>query len=102
MMMDAMGDALHKVMQLQAKSYKIKNDAEAAKYYNGFIAQEMEKIFPEFVTSLGDGGSNGIYTMDYGGLSVVALKAIQEQQLVIEELKAEMESLKREISNYKN
>ena len=34
------------------------------------------------------------YSVDYASMSVIALKAIQEQQMEIDKLKAELESLK--------
>ena len=52
-------------------------------------------VFPQFVSY---GGDNQVtYTVDYGGLSVIALKAIQEQQAQIEMLKEEIRRLKEEI-----
>jgi hypothetical protein len=55
----------------------------------GFIAQEMELVIPEVVT--GVEGSKGI---SYGNLVAIAFKAIQEQQAMIEDLKAEVAALK--------
>jgi hypothetical protein len=52
----------------------------------GFIAQDMELIVPEVVT--GDEGQKGI---SYGSLVAVAFKAIQEQQAIIEQLKARLD-----------
>ena len=59
----------------------------------GFIAQEMNVVFPEFVSYDKD---NDIYSLNYAGLSVIAIKAIQEQQKIIEELKAQLASEKME------
>lgn len=50
----------------------------------GFIAQELIKIFPEAVNYHED---DDIYTVDYSVLIPFLVKALQEQQLEIEELK---------------
>ncbi len=43
----------------------------------GVIAQELEKEFPELVTTL---GNESYMAVDYGRFSVVLLEAIKEQQ----------------------
>lgn len=54
---------------------------------NGFIAQEMFKIYADAVSPGDDTTTWGI---DYGKLVPVLVKAIQEQQVQIEELKAKI------------
>lgn len=78
-------------------------------FYNtiqlGFIAQEVEKEFPEFVTE-----DNGYKQLNYAGLgSFIAVEAsrelnekIEQQQTEIEALKGEIESLKSIINEIKN
>jgi hypothetical protein len=88
-----MEEVLPKITQLEVKRYHFKNDPTMRNHY-GLVAQELEKVFPENVYSNGDGASNGFYTVDYSSLSVIALKAIQEQQAQIEALKSEIEALK--------
>jgi hypothetical protein len=83
---------LSSVKMLQAKSYQF-TDAPDQRYYSGFLAQDLEKVFPQFVYFGGD--DQQIYTVDYAGLSVIALKAIQEQQEQIEALQREIEELKK-------
>ena len=78
-------------MTLQAKTYQFR-DVSDDRYFTGFIAQELEKVFPQFVYYGGD--DQVVYTVDYGSMSVIALKAIQEQQVQIEYLKRELEELK--------
>ena len=61
------------------------------------MAQEAQKLFPELVYAIGEGEDdrNQSYTMDYAGFSIVAVKAIQEQQVVIEQQTEQIEELKR-------
>lgn len=78
-------------------------------FYNtvqlGFIAQEVEAQFPEFVTE-----DNGYKQLNYAGLgSFIAVEAsrelnekIEQQQTEIEALKAEIEDLKTIINQMKN
>jgi hypothetical protein len=82
---------LPKVMSLNPKTYQF-IDAESSRVYTGLLAQELEKVFPQFVYYGGD--DQVTYTVDYASMSVIALKAIQEQQAQIEELKSQIEDLK--------
>ncbi len=51
----------------------------------GYIAQELEKQFPEFVNKPEVvEGKDVAYTVNYAGMSAVAIKGIQEQQEMIE------------------
>jgi len=69
------------LMKLQAKTYRYKdNEADAPLSY-GFIAQDVEKIFPDFVTTK---GADNLKAVGYQKLDVMAIKAIQEQQVIIE------------------
>ncbi|TAE45983.1 MAG: hypothetical protein EAZ89_20900, partial [Bacteroidetes bacterium] len=86
-----LGSVLPNVMNLQAKTYQYTGTNDP-RYFTGFIAQELEKEFPQFVYFGGD--DQKYYTVDYAGMSVVALKAIQEQQSEIERLNKELAELK--------
>ncbi len=80
-----MTSVLSKVMELQASSYTYKADTDQ-KPCLGFIAQDVEQIFPQLVTPpTTDGERETVYTMDYSGFGVLAIKAIQEQQEIIDE-----------------
>ncbi len=73
------------VKKLNFVSYQTKQDASGARH-NGVIAQELEQVFPEYVTVGQDRDGVEVRTVDYAGLSVVALKAIQEQEARLEKL----------------
>ncbi len=79
---------LDKVAQLKVSRYFYKTDTLHTSLQMGLIAQEVQPLFPEFITQNGQ-----YYGVNYGGMSVVGLKAIQE-------LKAENEKLKGEIQNH--
>jgi len=91
-----MPSILGQVLDLQPKTYTFKHDS-SQRIYIGFMAQEAQKLFPELVYAIGEGEDdrNQSYTMDYAGFSIVAVKAIQEQQVVIEQQTEQIEELKR-------
>ncbi|MFN3329287.1 MAG: tail fiber domain-containing protein, partial [Fervidobacterium pennivorans] len=62
----------------------------------GFIAQDVEKVFPELVFE----DSEGIKSLDYSKFTPVLLQAIKEQQQQIEKLQQENEELKRANEKY--
>jgi len=87
-------DLLDKVKQLNVYEFYYK-DQEAQGYKTrGFIAQEVEGIFPDLVKV----SDEGYKLITYANFSVVAIKAIQEQQGQIEMLKAQIDELKQEIN----
>lgn len=121
------GDALPKVMQLNPSNYEFKTDTYkemnlSKGVHYGFLAQDMEKVFPNLVsesslvvarskqfskseeTNLGGNRkekeesetvvSEPIKTVNYLEMIPILTKAIQEQQLQIEALKAEIKQLK--------
>ena len=63
----------------------------------GMIAQEVKELFPELVLIVEDERSTGMHALRYSGISVVAIKAIQEQQQIIDTQSALIESQQLEI-----
>jgi len=63
----------------------------------GFVAQEVEQIFPEFVvenmSSEGQEERKGLTGGMTGGIVAHLVKAMQEQQAIIEALTARIEAL---------
>lgn len=93
---------LAKVMQLKPDRYHFIH-APANKMCLGLIAQEAEVQFPELVDVINrkdESHPNGFadhHGIDYSGFSVVAIKAIQEQQTEIEALKEDNKALLKEM-----
>ncbi len=86
--------SLNKVMQLKSVSFYWKKDEYPEMNFNddlqiGFIAQDVENIVPEIVTTT----KNGFKGVDYAKLTPVLVEAIQEQQAQINDLKAQNETL---------
>jgi len=86
-------DILTKVMALNPVSYLFKdqkNDKESI----GFIAQEIELIFPGLVHKHAQKDDEQLLSLSYSEFGVIAIKAIQEQQRLIEDLEKEIMEVK--------
>lgn len=80
------------VLQLNPVTYHFTNEKDIERKHTGFIAQEVEKIFPEFVDEVGNQKVLG-----YQSFIPVLTKAIQEQQEQINNMKKQNEELRNEI-----
>jgi hypothetical protein len=78
---------MDKVNQLNVYKYSFTYDTTHALQI-GVIAQEVAALFPELVTE-----NDGQYMVAYSKLSVVLLKALQEQQKEIDALELELTAL---------
>lgn len=87
--------ALQQVLKLQPVTYHYSDNPSGSQRSYGFIAQDVEKVFPEFVTTKEESGLKGIA---YDNFGVVAIKAVQEQQSMIETQRKRLETLKQRIA----
>lgn len=84
-----MGYGLKELMALRSVTYKWKEDQDGETKL-GFIAQELEQIVPEVVSTANDEmKTRGV---NYAELIPVLVKAIQEQQQVIEDSNLKIEN----------
>ena len=64
---------------------------------HGLLAHEVQEVLPDLVSGEKDGvlenGKIDKQTLDYGRFTPMLIKAVQEQQAVIEDLKARIEVL---------
>ena len=86
---------LNKVLQLKAQKYQYIHNEESAKYSIGFIAQEVNKLFPEVVSSDRD-----MMAINYDAFGVLAIQAIQEQQVIINSQQMKIGELEDSQSNF--
>jgi hypothetical protein len=76
-------EGLQKLMQLPVRDFVFRADPSHT-IVTGFIAQEVEKVFPEAVTTNGDNGEvplkdkNNIWQVDYGRVTPLIVKAVQD------------------------
>ena len=88
----ALGPTLISLLQLEAKSYTMKNDAEQ-KQKIGLLAQEVQKVFPELVSE----DNNGMLAVNYQALVPVLINALKEQENNYNELEKSLEMLEKEV-----
>lgn len=62
---------------------------------SGFIAQEVEKVFPEVVLT----DSQGYKALEYGNLSALLVEGIKQQQKEINELSLKNQELENKVDN---
>ena len=80
-------DSIETISKLQGVRYTLKSTQRAS---IGFIAQDVEEVLPEFVE-----GEEGEKKVNYAQMVALFAEAIKEQQKQINELKQEIELLKK-------
>ncbi|WP_047547161.1 tail fiber domain-containing protein [Psychroserpens sp. Hel_I_66] len=81
---------LDKILKLRPKTYYYKSDDSKTETI-GLIAQEVQKILPEVVQY---SKVDDLFGVDYAAFGVIAIKAIQEQQVLIENQQKQIDELK--------
>jgi hypothetical protein len=89
---------INDLMKIQVRDYVYKADAGKT-LTTGFIAQELYDIFPNAVTK--PAKAEDMWSVDYGKVTPLLAKAIQDQQATIEALKAENAAMKADNSSLK-
>ena len=89
--------ALEKVMQLEPVSYRYQHQTSEESPSIGFIAQEVEVLFPQLVKEKGD-----LKALSYAEFSVIAIKALQEQQTQLESLAKQLLLLQQQLDEIKS
>jgi hypothetical protein len=95
-------NALDNVLKMQGVTYYWKVDEYPDKHFPegeqiGFIAQEIEKVYPQLVLT----DKDGYKSIDYSKLTPILVEAIKEQQKIIEELQKVIQQLQEENSQIK-
>jgi Chaperone of endosialidase len=85
-----LSNSLSSITQLKGYNYYLKNEKNP-NLQTGFIAQEIQKIFPELVNT----GSDGYLSVDYTGLIPHLVESVKA-------LKRENEELKSKMNHYEN
>jgi len=97
-----MAAVLEKISQLKPSAFQLIHIGNK-QYYNGFIAQDVMKIFPDLVFhNVEEKRKIDLYSLNYSGFGVIAIKGIQELIKTNEESRAEIDCLKYEIQNLKS
>ncbi len=109
---EELGDSLDQIKKLRSVKYhtKMKKPDKDQKYQFGFIAQEVEEIYPELVLTGADGYKSIAYTrllppiveavkelsteIDTLKEQTSSMDIVEELQIAVEELKSDNEALK--------
>jgi len=87
--------ALESLLKVKASKYNRKTTPGQQEF--GFIAQEIEKIYPEMVSKIKNDNGEETYLMGYTQMIPVLTKAMQEQQEIIENQSSAMSTQKDQI-----
>ncbi|HTE13150.1 MAG TPA: tail fiber domain-containing protein [Chitinophagaceae bacterium] len=93
---------MKKFMQLEPVQYNMKSFPGVQKT-SGFIAQDVEKLFPQLVakavsTRHGYKGVDDLYGLNYDGFRMLTIRAIQEQQEKIKQMQQQNDKLEKRIA----
>jgi hypothetical protein len=89
----SLGEVMPRIRQLNPSVYRLNAQGVDAPLHIGFIAQEVQPLFPETVST------NGEYlAVSYGEFAPIAIKAIQEQQAQLDAKEARIKSLEDRLS----
>ncbi len=83
--------------KLRPVQYNWKNRIDGKKHF-GFIAQEIEQIYPNLIKI----DNKGFYSMDYLQLVPISIKNLQIQANCIKELKSDIEEMKKQLRMLKD
>jgi hypothetical protein len=97
--------ALNQFLYAKEESTPINNSAKSSFRYSGFIAQEVDAaaqaVGYDFSGIDKPKNSNDYYGLRYGDFVVPLVKAVQEQQKMIETLQQQNTALKKELEKIK-
>lgn len=81
--------SLDGIMKLRPVTYRWNFESESDPAKIGLIAQEVEEVFPQLVGEV----SGGYKAIDYASLAIPLISAVQEQQLIINSMGSELDTI---------
>lgn len=91
------------LMKIKIYDFSFKSDPDK-KVQTGFMAQELYDIFPQAVSKPRDNNETvekNPWMVDYGRVTPLIIKAVQDQQQIIDDLKKQNEKLQKQIDELK-
>ena len=89
----SLGSTLAKLLLIDGKRYTMKKDG---KQKIGVLAQDIQKVFPELVTT----DDKDMLAVNYQGLVPVLINALKEQQSEIDTFRKEVSELKQMVNQF--
>jgi fibronectin-binding autotransporter adhesin len=77
------GTILDRILALRPVTYNWNSESNTASMHNGFIAQEVEELFPDLVST---DPNTDLKALNYMGLIPYTIKAVQEMNLTMQSL----------------
>lgn len=93
---ESIDDVLPSLLRLTPSRYRYIDAGPESPVSIGFIAQDVQPLFPDLVSE-----KNDYLGINYSGFSVITVKAIQEQQELINEQASQIADLQREVEALK-
>lgn len=94
--------SLNKVLSMRGIEYSWRKDSPFGKTDStrqiGFVAQEVESVIPELITT----DPNGYKSVKYANITAVLVEAMKEQQSQIDALKKTIEALEAKLKTYES
>ena len=84
---------LEDMLKVRVVNYRLKGSDQSK--YIGLLAQELEELFPELV--LEDNSNEKFKSINYSSLTIMLIKALQEQQVLINNLITTLEDMEKKI-----
>jgi Tfp pilus assembly protein PilN len=85
----ALSSLLDQLMQLRPVTYMMKDAVEGQGRSIGFLAQQVQSLFPLLVANHMD-DQNDLLGLNYYGFNVLAIKGIQEEQVQLDDLEKDL------------
>lgn len=87
-------DMVSRIAGLNAVSFRWNKDSDADPLRYGFIAQDVESVFPELVIT----ADNGLKSVMYGGFTPFIVEAIKELKLAIDNVTGRVDALEARVA----
>jgi trimeric autotransporter adhesin len=94
----ALPSSLGAMLRLKPVSFAMNDNPRRTEY--GLIAQDVEEVFPALVSTASD--VSGTKSLNYVGVIAPTIKALQELKADNDNLRGELDELRREIRDLKN
>ncbi|HTB32566.1 MAG TPA: tail fiber domain-containing protein [Bacteroidia bacterium] len=91
---------INDLMKIQIKDYTYKGD-NGQNQQTGYLAQQLNTVFPNAVHVGGDDAKTDPWMVDYGRITPLLVKSIQDQQQIIDEQNKKLDDQQKQIDELK-
>jgi hypothetical protein len=92
---------LSDLMKIRVSDYTYKAD-HGSNPQTGYIAQQLYEVFPNAVIKGGEDAKTNPWMVDYGRITPLIVKSVQDQQAIIDAQNKKIEDLQKQIDDLKN